>query len=154
MGGPMGGSNGNAPMGMGSPGQMGPGNIAGPKRSPMGNEPGPMGPGGPGGMPGGPGGPGGPSPGSFNKNSPIMGSGPTTTDPNYAQQFHDFQQQLYATNTSRGMRGNGPGPGPGPMGPGPGNFYGGGPPPGAPLGPGPQGPPGGGPGGPMSSSAK
>ena len=88
-----------------------------------------------------------------------MGGGPTTTDPNYAQQFHDFQQQLYATNTSRGMRGgNGPpggGPGgPGPMGPGPGNFYGGGPPPGAPLGPGPQGPPGGGPGGPMSSSAK
>merc|ERR1712228_908631 len=90
------------------------------------------GPGGPGGMPGGPGGmsggPGGPSPnsgpgggppqGSFNKNSPIMGSGPTTTDPNYAQQFHDFQQQLYATNTrSSQMRGSaGPG-GPGPLGP-------------------------------------
>jgi hypothetical protein len=25
--------------------------------------------------------------------------GPTTADPNYAQQFHNFQQQLYATNT-------------------------------------------------------
>merc|ERR1719213_398159 len=126
--GPMGGPNGNAPMGMGSPGQMGPGGISGPKRSPMGNDPmGPGGmPGGPGGMPGGPGGPppnsgpGGPSPGSFNKNSPIMGAGPTTTDSNYAQQFHDFQQQLYATNTrSSQMRGSA-GPGGGPMGPGPG----------------------------------
>ncbi len=27
--------------------------------------------------------------------------GPTTQDPNYAQQFHNFQQQLYATNTNR-----------------------------------------------------
>ncbi|XP_066997121.2 protein BCL9 homolog isoform X2 [Anabrus simplex] len=31
------------------------------------------------------------------KNSPFIG--PTTADPNYAQQFHNFQQQLYATNT-------------------------------------------------------
>ena len=69
-----------------------------------------------------------------------------------AQQFHDFQQQLYATNTrSSQMRGSA-GPGGGPMGPGPGgpmsmgpgmppvsqgNFY--------------AGPPG---SGPMPSSAK
>lgn len=31
------------------------------------------------------------------KNSSFIG--PTTADPNYAQQFHNFQQQLYATNT-------------------------------------------------------
>lgn len=31
------------------------------------------------------------------KNSPFVG--PTIADPNYAQQFHNFQQQLYATNT-------------------------------------------------------
>lgn len=31
------------------------------------------------------------------KNSPFVG--PTVADPNYAQQFHNFQQQLYATNT-------------------------------------------------------
>merc|ERR1719187_2791903 len=58
--------------------------------------------------------PSGMGPGNgFNKNSPIMGGpGPTTTDPNYAQQFHNFQQQLYATNTrgSQGMGGPGPGP--------------------------------------------
>ncbi|XP_046985076.1 protein BCL9 homolog [Schistocerca americana] len=35
------------------------------------------------------------------KNSPFMG--PTTADPNYAQQFHNFQQQLYATNTRSQM---------------------------------------------------
>lgn len=35
---------------------------------------------------------------SFNyKQSPFYG--PTTADPNYAVQFHNFQQQLYATNT-------------------------------------------------------
>ncbi|XP_055690416.1 protein BCL9 homolog [Lutzomyia longipalpis] len=28
--------------------------------------------------------------------------GPSTTDPNYAQQFHNFQQQLYATTTRSG----------------------------------------------------
>ena len=53
---------------------------------------------------GGPGGLAGPN-GGYNKNSPIMGGpGPNTSDPNYAQQFHNFQQQLYATNTrSQGM---------------------------------------------------
>ncbi|XP_065215204.1 protein BCL9 homolog isoform X2 [Planococcus citri] len=35
------------------------------------------------------------------KNSPFIG--PTTADPNYAQQFHNFQQQLYATNTRSTM---------------------------------------------------
>ncbi|KAF4533444.1 hypothetical protein B566_EDAN001170 [Ephemera danica] len=35
------------------------------------------------------------------KNSPFIG--PTTADPNYAQQFHNFQQQLYATNTRSQM---------------------------------------------------
>merc|ERR1719319_577574 len=52
----------------------------------------------------------------YSKNSPIMGgAGPVTTDPNYAQQFHTFQQQLYATNTrSQGMGGP---PGPGPLPP-------------------------------------
>ncbi|KAJ8886820.1 hypothetical protein PR048_013032 [Dryococelus australis] len=39
------------------------------------------------------------------KNSPFIG--PTTADPNYAQQFHNFQQQLYATNT-RSQYGVGP----------------------------------------------
>ncbi|XP_072750908.1 protein BCL9 homolog isoform X4 [Anoplolepis gracilipes] len=37
------------------------------------------------------------------KNNPF-GSGPSMSDPNYAQQFHNFQQQLYATGT----RGSGP----------------------------------------------
>nr|CAD7575113.1 unnamed protein product [Timema californicum] len=35
------------------------------------------------------------------KNSTFIG--PTTADPNYAQQFHNFQQQLYATNTRSQM---------------------------------------------------
>jgi len=56
--------------------------------------------------------PSGMGPGNgYNKNSPIMGGGPgpTTSDPNYAQQFHNFQQQLYATNTrSQGMGGGPP----------------------------------------------
>lgn len=35
--------------------------------------------------------------------------GPTTADPNYAVQFHNFQQQLYATNTrSQGATTSGP----------------------------------------------
>lgn len=35
--------------------------------------------------------------------------GPTTADPNYAVQFHNFQQQLYATNTrSQGTTASGP----------------------------------------------
>ncbi|CAH1153695.1 unnamed protein product [Phaedon cochleariae] len=46
------------------------------------------------------------------KNSPFMG--PTTADPNYAQQFHNFQQQLYATGTRSQMGGQAMGPGPGP----------------------------------------
>merc|ERR1712223_1840578 len=143
---------GNDPMGPGGPGSMpgGPGGIPG--------GPGGM-PSGPGGMPGGPGGPspnsgpGGPSPGGFNKNSPIMGAGPTTTDSNYAQQFHDFQQQLYATNTrSSQMRGSA-GPGGGPMGPGPGGPMSMGPgmPPVSSQGNFYAGPPG---SGPMPSSAK
>ncbi|XP_046406071.1 collagen alpha-1(I) chain isoform X2 [Ischnura elegans] len=41
----------------------------------------------------------GPS-GNF-KSPPFIG--PTTSDPNYAQQFHNFQQQLYATNTRSQM---------------------------------------------------
>ena len=51
-------------------------------------------------------------PGGGYKNNLLMGPGPTTNDPNYAQQFHNFQQQLYATNTrgSQGMGGPGPGP--------------------------------------------
>ncbi|XP_060515992.1 protein BCL9 homolog [Cylas formicarius] len=50
---------------------------------------------------------------SFKNNSFV---GPTTSDPNYAQQYHNFQQQLYATNTRSQMGGvaqaMGPGPGP------------------------------------------
>lgn len=38
------------------------------------------------------------------KNSPFVAAGPSMSDPNYAQQFHNFQQQLYATGT----RGSGP----------------------------------------------
>lgn len=38
------------------------------------------------------------------KNSPFMSGGPSMSDPNYAQQYHNFQQQLYATGT----RGSGP----------------------------------------------
>lgn len=61
---------------------------------------------------------GGPGPGGgsagFRGGPPASSSfiGPTTADPNYAQQFHNFQQQLYATNT----RGGGGGPS-GPGGP-------------------------------------
>lgn len=50
------------------------------------------------------------------KNSPFVG--PTTTDPNYAQQFHNFQQQLYATTTRSQLNSGAMGPG-GPGGPGP-----------------------------------
>ena len=64
----------------------------------MGSGPGGGDPGGMGGQNQGPGpGQGGPA---F-KSSPFMG--PTTADPNYAQQFHNFQQQLYATNTRSQM---------------------------------------------------
>lgn len=42
---------------------------------------------------------------SFNyKQSPFYG--PTTADPNYAVQFHNFQQQLYATNTRGSQMGS------------------------------------------------
>lgn len=51
------------------------------------------------------------------KNSPFVG--PTTADPNYAQQFHNFQQQLYATGTRSQMNSQAMGPGPGGPGPGP-----------------------------------
>ncbi|XP_045481437.1 protein BCL9 homolog [Harmonia axyridis] len=44
------------------------------------------------------------------KSSPFVG--PTTADPNYAQQFHNFQQQLYATGTRTQMGGQTMGPGP------------------------------------------
>lgn len=46
------------------------------------------------------------------KSSPFVG--PTTADPNYAQQFHNFQQQLYATSTRSQMGNQAMGPGPGP----------------------------------------
>ncbi|KPM02235.1 hypothetical protein QR98_0006440 [Sarcoptes scabiei] len=36
---------------------------------------------------------------SFNFNKSSFNSLPSTSDPNYAAQFHNFQQQLYATNT-------------------------------------------------------
>lgn len=47
-----------------------------------------------------------PSMGQTNlKNSNYIG--PTTADPNYAQQFHNFQQQLYATSSRNQMPGQG-----------------------------------------------
>lgn len=46
------------------------------------------------------------------KNSQFVG--PTTADPNYAQQFHNFQQQLYATCTRSQIGSQAIGPGPGP----------------------------------------
>ena len=39
------------------------------------------------------------------------------SDPNYAQQFHNFQQQLYATNTRNNQMGQNNGPPPGAVGP-------------------------------------
>lgn len=50
-----------------------------------------------------PGGGGGPNQNNF-KSSQFVG--PTTTDPNYAQQYHNFQQQLYATNTRSQLTNN------------------------------------------------
>uniref|UniRef100_A0ABD2X2V5 B-cell lymphoma 9 beta-catenin binding domain-containing protein n=1 Tax=Trichogramma kaykai TaxID=54128 RepID=A0ABD2X2V5_9HYME len=47
------------------------------------------------------------------KNSPFIGGGPNMSDPNYAQQFHNFQQQLYATGTRGASNGPQGGPGPG-----------------------------------------
>lgn len=49
--------------------------------------------------------------------------GPTTADPNYAQQYHNFQQQLYATNT-RNQLNNQPGmPGSGLIAPNPNQSF-------------------------------
>ncbi|KAJ8986248.1 hypothetical protein NQ317_009954 [Molorchus minor] len=122
MGNPMG--NGAGPMGpmggnMGMPAGMVP-IMRGPMRPPMGMRmPQMMFVTGPKGSPMGMGAPDAsqplpPSMGQNNsfKNSPFVG--PTTADPNYAQQFHNFQQQLYATSTRSQMGGQAMGPGPGP----------------------------------------
>merc|ERR1719500_2092845 len=95
-GGPMGGMGGPNPM-----------MVPCSKSSPMGMSGGPNGP-----DPTQPLPPSGLSGNGYNKNSPIMGGpSPNTSDPAYAQQFHNFQQQLYATNTrSQGMGGPSPGP--------------------------------------------
>lgn len=101
------GADGMFPGGPGAPMGPGPGNpqmfVAGPKGSPMGMTPDASQP-----LP--------PSMGQGGgfKGAPFVG--PTTSDPNYAQQYHNFQQQLYATNTRSQMGGVGPamGPGPGP----------------------------------------
>ena len=66
--------------------------MGGPNSSPMGIVPGdqdPSMPLPPGGMNPGGGPPGSGPNGGFSKNSPIMGV-PTTNDPNYAQQYHNF----------------------------------------------------------------
>ena len=64
---------------------------------------------------------GGNGPGGGFKNNLMMGPGgphPTPqSDPNYAQQFHSFQQQLYATNTRNNQMGQNNGPPPGSIGP-------------------------------------
>ena len=64
---------------------------------------------------------GGNGPGGGFKNNLMMGPGgshPTpASDPAYAQQFHNFQQQLYATNTRNNQMGQNNGPPPGAMGP-------------------------------------
>lgn len=91
------------PMGGGPPFNPGPpnSNPFGPKMGMEGQPLPPSGPpmGGPGGMPSG-------MPGGFNKfgpGGPGGGGGGgipnPNADPNYAQQYHTFQQQLYATNT-------------------------------------------------------
>nr|XP_022914973.1 protein BCL9 homolog isoform X1 [Onthophagus taurus] len=84
---------GGAPDGMFNPGQPNPQMfVSGPKGSPMGMAPDASQP-----LP--------PSMGQNNsfKNSAFVG--PTTADPNYAQQYHNFQQQLYATTTRSQMGG-------------------------------------------------
>ena len=64
---------------------------------------------------------GGNGPGGGFKNNLMMGPGgshPTpASDPAYAQQFHNFQQQLYATNTRNNQMGQNNGPPPGAVGP-------------------------------------
>ena len=63
---------------------------------------------------------GGNGPGSGFKSNLMLGPGgphPTpASDPNYAQQFHNFQQQLYATNTRNNQMGQNNGPPPGAQG--------------------------------------
>merc|ERR1712241_1122117 len=104
------------PMGspMGGMGGPGPNQMMVPcsKSSPMGLSGGPSGP-----DPTQPLPPSGMSGNGYNKNSPIMGGpSPNTSDPAYAQQFHNFQQQLYATNVNtRSQGGMSPGMGPGSM---------------------------------------
>ena len=71
---------------MGGPGQMPPQMMGGP-------------PNGPGGMKG-PGPPQGCYPPGHN--GPGPGPQPSPSDPAYAQQFHHFQQQLYATGSNNG----------------------------------------------------
>lgn len=91
------------PMGGGGPPFNAPPNsnpfFGGPK---MGMEGQPLPPSGP------PMNPGGMGPGGFNKFGPggpgNNAGGNPNADPNYAQQYHNFQQQLYATNT-RGQLG-------------------------------------------------
>jgi len=93
--------------GMGGPNPM---MVPCSKSSPMGMSGGPNGP-----DPTQPLPPSGLSGNGFNKNSPIMGGpNPATSDPNYAQQFHNFQQQLYATNSRSQGPGGGHSPGMGP----------------------------------------
>ena len=56
-----------------------------------------------------------PLPPSMGQNSSFKNSifvGATATDPNYAQNYHNFQQQLYATNTRSQLGGQAMGPGP------------------------------------------
>lgn len=70
--------------------------VAGPKGSPMSGQPNPeqmqmMG------------GPGGPSPHLRQQQQQQQSHFPSN-DPNYAQQFHNFQQQLYATNSNNQQR--------------------------------------------------
>ncbi|KAK9751897.1 B-cell lymphoma 9 protein [Popillia japonica] len=101
----------NGPPGGGPDGMFNPGPnmpnpnaqmfVSGPKGSPMGMAPDASQP-----LP--------PSMGQNNsfKNSPFVG--PTTADPNYAQQYHNFQQQLYATTPRSQIGGQTMGPGPGP----------------------------------------
>lgn len=108
--GPPNGPGGPPPDGMFQPGGPPPNAqmfVGGPKGSPMGG----MGMGGP------PPDAGQPLPPSMSQNNSFKSSpfvGPTTADPNYAQQFHNFQQQLYATGTRNPMGGPPMGPGPPP----------------------------------------
>ncbi|XP_019760520.2 protein BCL9 homolog isoform X2 [Dendroctonus ponderosae] len=101
------GGDGMFPGASGPPMGPGPGNqqmfVAGPKGSPMGMAPDAS----------------QPLPPSMGQGGAFKGApfvGPITSDPNYAQQYHNFQQQLYATNTRSQMGGvaqnMGPGPGP------------------------------------------